>query len=130
MKSHLKHFIFSLLLLAFQADSEEWRCSSDFQSQCQSAGCEVRTGQDFTALSVTMTQEGYLEVCAYSGCWKGEGKVVSLAPFLVVIGENISWADPAGSEPVDILLSLELATSVAIVQAGPFHQPLLCTADE
>src|SRR5688572_29924196 len=72
---------------------------------------------------------GAFLLCAYSGCWEGKGKVVSVSPFLVITLGNVDWSDPnqrvEGRE--DVLIAFGVKDQVAMVKAGSISMPMRCS---
>jgi hypothetical protein len=115
------------MCLAASAGAAEWRCSNNFESQCLAGACSVETVQgSFTPLDIRFDDTGYVEVCAYSGCWRGKGKVIARAPFLTLVGEDVPWSMPAPNDSVNIVISLNAKERVGTLQAGGFVQPFSC----
>ena len=71
-------------------------------------------------------------VCAYSGCWEGQGEVQSTDAFLIISLEDTPWSFPpdriSGAE--DIVIAFDRDDKVAVVKAGEFAHPFLCKASE
>ena len=119
--------VFGLALLGSPAVLADWSCTNDFESGCSGDGCVLLQGEDFTPLSISVSDAGKLTVCAYTGCWEGQGRVLARSPFLVVLGEQLRWNHPGQDNPVDLLLSINLAKSTGALSSPHFDQPLYCT---
>lgn len=104
----------------------DWHCRNDMESACTTSGCHVTTGDDFTPVDVWLQENGGMSICMYSGCWEGQGEVLSRAPYLVVMSKQLVWDSPHKSDNAQALISLELASGVAVMQVAGFHEPLLC----
>jgi len=72
----------------YMAYGAEWDCVNHFESQCTATECVVFTEPDFTPLAVHFSDRGEIDVCAYGGCWRGNGKVLSTHPYLVLSAET------------------------------------------
>ncbi len=115
-----------LALLSSPSVLADWSCSNDFESSCSGDGCVLLQGEDFTPLSISVSDAGELTVCAYTGCWQGQGRVLARSPFLVVLGEQLEWNHPGQDNPVDLLLSINLVKSTGALSSPHFDQPLYC----
>lgn len=108
--------------------AETWHCQNDIEVQCNPKSCSVSEGGKFTPANVSFDSNGKFSVCAYSGCWKGKGKVVSNEPFFVISQKQVDWSDPnrkiEGRE--DILIAVSFTDDIALVKAGELAQPMRC----
>ena len=84
-----------------------------------------------SAMDVSFNSAGEFSVCAYSGCWKGKGKVYSDPPFLVISKAMTEWSfEPnRDSRRADILIAFDSSDQVAMVKAQGFAHPFNCEAD-
>lgn len=113
--------------------ADVWNCRNDVEVQCVSGTCSAETEEgDFTPMSLAFSSTGSFSLCAYSGCWDGEGTVVSTKPFLVITQANAAWSDPSsnGERDADVMIAFDRQDAIAIVKAGAFATPLHCKARE
>lgn len=69
--------------------TETWKCRNDLELSCAKGACEVEPEGTFTPMDVYADTSGALNVCAYSGCWEGVGRVLGDDRFLVLIGRDL-----------------------------------------
>ena len=120
-----------ILLLAFwmaPTPTESWQCRNDLEIRCSAGNCEAEREGDFTPVSVTFDAAGAMRVCAYSGCWEGNGTVVKSGDFVILTGQNLTFSTaPESAEMKEsIVITLDRADRVAVLKAGAFAHPLLC----
>ncbi|WNO09408.1 hypothetical protein [Teredinibacter sp. KSP-S5-2] len=124
---YLKCLLFVLLLSAScVTHAEQWDCVNDFESRCSEDSCRVFEKDNFTPLSVSFSDAGNVDVCAYSGCWQGKGEVLSSEPFLVIVGVGLTWNNPAIDNKENLLLSFNPKTHVAMLNISSFYLPVIC----
>ena len=113
---------------AAKAKPLAYTCSNDIEVQCDIAGCEAKQDSDFTPMHAEFDNAGNLEICAYSGCWKGKAEVWQTKKFLFLSGEQIPFTsgDVRSGHSANIALSVELGDHIAIVKVDAFTQPLFC----
>lgn len=110
------------------AARSHWQCTNDIEVQCASGQCDASTGDDFTPMSITADESGELQVCAYSGCWKGKADTQKTANFLVLTGNDLPFTsgEKETSDTENIAVTIDLNDGIGTVKAGAFAQPLLC----
>lgn len=134
MKAHL---ISSLLILtSITAQAEVWSCRNhDLEIQCGEGKCEsVSANGDsgFTPMDITVADSGAVSVCAYTGCWEGEGKVLRTDDFLVVAGHELPFSTAAESRDMrsNVLVAVDLHDGFGVIKAGGFAHPVRCRKSE
>lgn len=113
------------------AHAEVWNCRNDVEVQCARGACSSEAEQgSFTPMSLAFSSSGSFSLCAYSGCWDGEGTVVLTAPFLVITHVKAEWSDPSsnGERDTDVMIAFDRQDGIAIIKAGGFATPLHCKA--
>jgi|GEM_PF-467773 hypothetical protein len=111
------------------AHAEVWNCRNDVEVQCADGACAAETEEgNFTPMSLAFNSSGSFSLCAYTGCWAGEGTVVATAPFLVITHANAEWSDPSadGERDANVMISFERQDGVAVIKAGGFVTPFHC----
>lgn len=110
------------------ADAEAWQCHSEIEIQCTGSGCEAQQRDSSTPIRVDIDVSASLSVCAYSGCWEGQARHVSLPPFELFIGSGLpfSTAVQNASGVEDIAISIDRSDGIATLKAGAFALPLRC----
>lgn len=120
------------MLLAFcsgMAAAATWNCKNeDMEVYCDPDGCQATLEHDFTPMSVAFNDSGSLSVCAYAGCWEGDGEVLQTKDFLMIAAHGLPfWPAPNGDdERTNIALVLDLHDGVAVLKAGGFSHPVIC----
>lgn len=130
MKTLLMAMLMAMLMAiaAMDAIAATWNCSNpDMEIGCSEGKCEA-TFDAFTPMDVAFNDDGALLVCAYSGCWEGDGEVLKTADFLAIAGHQLSFStDPVpGEMRQDVAILLDLHDNVALLKSGGYAQPLLC----
>ncbi|QSX35294.1 hypothetical protein JYB87_08925 [Shewanella avicenniae] len=126
-------FIVSLALsVSFLTQATSWQCHNDIEVTCHAAGCNavMDSNEQFTPADVSFNDEGNTQICMYSGCWAGKSQILTLSPYLVLLGETLTWNNPADVQQISALISLERASNIAIVQVAGFHEPLICQSTD
>lgn len=108
--------------------TESWHCQNDLEVRCTSEHCEVQEADSYTPMGINFDDSGSMSVCAYTGCWEGDGTVVKSNDFLILTGDGLkfSTAPDSADMSTDIVIVLDRSDNVAIVKAGTFAHPLLC----
>ena len=106
----------------------QWRCSNPVEVQCWEGDCEVKEGEDFTPLDVSFDSAGEVAVCAYSGCWEGQGRVEASDEFLIVTGRRLPFSTAAEDEESreDVAIVLGLSDRLGTLKVGSFAVPIVC----
>ena len=109
---------------AHAAGVKAWHCrNTEFEAQCEGRKCTATT--DFTPLSVRVSSRGAMDVCAYSGCWSGPGKVMKQHGQLVVSAPGLRWAaQPESRER--FLVVIDESDGVGLIKGAGFAMPLSC----
>ena len=115
--------------VALSDDSAEvWSCSVHFESQCSDSTC-VAFGEEDDGnkkpVSALFNEDGYFRICIYTGCYDGKGQVLTTAPFLSIMQEDVEWK---GSNPnkTDVFIVLERKELLGMFKADSFVQPIIC----
>lgn len=119
----------ALAALCGHAQAEVWNCRNDVEVQCARGECDAEAEEGhFTPMSLAFSSTGSFSLCAYSGCWDGEGRVVSTAPFLVITHAKAEWSDPSsnGERDADVMIAFDRQDRIAVIKAGSFATPLHC----
>ncbi len=125
--------IAALATFVSHAHADVWNCRNDIEVQCAGGDCSAETEPgNFTPMSLAFSSTGSFSLCAYSGCWDGEGTVVSTAPFLVITHARAEWSDPSsnGERDADVMIALDREDGIAVIKASGFATPLHCKAQE
>ncbi len=110
--------------------AERWQCSNPaLEVRCAKGQCSSASGDDFTPLSLTADTAGAVELCAYTGCWRGQARVLQVHPWLLLQASDLVFSSaPEQSEMRrDILFLLDPVEGLAYVRADMFAQPLYCS---
>lgn len=115
-------------ILALAADGAQaggWSCrNEDLEITCDWSGC--RASDSFTPMEVHVAGDGTMEVCAYSGCWRGmANQRVQSNRWILLAAENMQWMGSNGGTGAFGLL-LDRETGVAVLNGEGFAQPMLC----
>lgn len=106
--------------------TQSYQCKNDIEVQCTTSRCSSEP-ESFTPMSISFDTSGDVNVCAYSGCWKGHADVSVTAQFIVLTGNNLSFSN--SDDKQSIAITLDLSDNVAVLKVDSFAQPLLCDAN-
>ena len=119
------------LLAAFApAAAETWKCTNpEMEIACADGDCSAQLEHGFTPMDIAFNDEGDIYACAYSGCWEGRGEVHRNGVFLAILARELTWStDPQpGEMREDVAILLDLTDDIALLKAGVFAQPLVCS---
>ena len=120
--------VLGLALACGAVQAQAWHCRNEVEVQCGVDGCSAADEGAFTPMDLAFSADGGLSLCAYSGCWEGNGRVLARAPFLVISATQLPWSDPHGGpdRARDVLVAFDPADRVALVKAGGWALPLQC----
>jgi len=107
------------------AEAAGWSCrNEDLEITCGAEGC--RASDSFTPMEVHVSGEGLMEICAYSGCWRGQANQrVQSNRWILLAAERMEWMGSGRGEGAFGLL-LDRETGVAVLNGEGFAQPMLC----
>lgn len=115
---------FMLLLAAgpgFAATA--WHCrNADLEVTCDDGRCA--SNESFTPLDVTLRTDGHMEVCAYSGCFSGRGKVLRSGRHTFFVGDRL--APQGAGPPMAFVLMVDATDRIGFVKGASFAMPLAC----
>ena len=102
-----------------------WSCrNEDVEVTCSWDGCKA--SESFTPMEVHVSSEGIMEICAYSGCWRGQANQrVSSNRWILLAAERMQWMGSGGGEGA-FALALDRETGIAVLNGEGFAHPMLC----
>jgi hypothetical protein len=115
----------TLTLLSAPIFASSWNCSNkDLEIHCSPDKCEVADG--FTPMSISLNTDGTLSICAYSGCWEGNGMVMKFGNHVLVSGKHLQWT---GTNPgtADFMVAVDTSDNVGFIKGEGFAMPTICT---
>ncbi len=116
------------ILLPSIAEADGWSCrNKDMQISCNSEKCSV--AEDFTPIDVSFDERGSLNICAYSGCWEGRGKVLQSENHLLISGHELRWS---GTTPVkgSFMIAFDKKNNIAVINGETFAMPIVCMIEK
>ncbi len=119
--------LFSIILALFTtyAFSSSWNCRNhDLEIRCNSSKCETSNG--FTPFDISINISGALSICAYSGCWKGKGKVMKSGNHFLISGTKLKWAG-TNTGTANFIVAVDTRDKVGFVKGEGFAMPTTCT---
>lgn len=122
-------------LLSSCEPSIEWYCRNQVEIHCSDGSCSASDPNETSTMTVTFNSSGEFSVCAYSGCWTGDGKVQSFASGFFITLAQAEWNfEPLReSNAADILIAFDESDRIALVKAGTdgsYAHPFTCEARE
>lgn len=112
--------------------AEHWSCQNDdLEIRCAVGVCTaISSGEQngFTPMAIEVADNGKVSVCAYTGCWEGEGKTLGTEDFLVVAGHDLpfSTAPESQAKGMHVVVAVDRHDGFGAVKAGGFAQPIRC----
>lgn len=118
----------ALALAAATMAPEGWRCRNTVEVQCHDGECAALPRDETTPLDVAFSTTGSFIVCAYTGCWQGDGEVLETDSLLSIVQDAVPWSDPSNPDNAqDIAIVFDRGDRTAVVKAGVFVVPLACS---
>ena len=131
----MKYFLVFLFIFSSSAIADDnkpqskfgWLCQNkDFQISCSNGSCDVTSPTDgFTPMEVTF-QNGHMNVCAYTGCWKGTPTIVEDDQIVYAFSHNLKWIHSSDPKPESFQIALNKSTKVAVLNGGGFAHAMHC----
>ena len=102
--------------------------NADLEVTCNEARCIASAEGDFTPMSLAFNDAGSFSLCAYSGCWEGEGRVFSDSRYLHIMARNLAFTPDVNPEPnrQDLAIVLDKTDNIALLKLGHYAQPMPC----
>lgn len=115
------------LLLPTLVLSAEWNCrNQDMEISCSQQKCEA--SEAFTPMEVSVSDFGFIAVCAYSGCWEGKGKVLKSGSHIIISANKLKWSG-ASPNQANFIFGLDKTDNVAVIKGSNFAMPLICSSN-
>lgn len=108
------------------ATAKDWTCrNTDMEVACAKGKCE--RNESFTPMSVELGHAGKLRICAYSGCWEGQGKPTQTAGMLAVIATRMRFVPPnPDADAPAAAVVVDQKDGIGIMKLHGYAQPLVC----
>lgn len=120
----LRIFIVIAILLPLVAEASGWSCkNNDMEISCNQGKCEVT--EDFTPINVDFDEHGSLDICAFSGCWKGKGKVLQSENHLLISGHKLKWIGTVPAKGA-FMIAFDKKNNIAVINGETFAMPVVC----
>lgn len=131
MESFGMRLMIALVFASLSAvgQAETWNCrNADMEIGCSEGRCEATIGHGFTPMGVAFNDDGEVSICAYSGCWEGQGEVTRSELFVSITASNLTYSTDTepGTMRQDAAILLDLSDNIALLKLGTYAQPLVC----
>ncbi|MEO1251691.1 MAG: hypothetical protein AAFW81_05015 [Pseudomonadota bacterium] len=103
-----------------------WRCANNLEVWCVVDGCAAKAEDETTPFDIWLRGDGAFSVCAYSGCWDGEGVMTNTNGRRVWAGDDVAFDSPSGGFSADVTVLMIEREGVGFVRVGGVATPLLC----
>jgi hypothetical protein len=114
-----------LALLSTEVFSSEWNChNKDLEIHCDANKCEASDG--FTPFDISVSTNGLMSICAYSGCWEGKGKVLKSGGHILVSGNKLKWTGNTPSS-ANFMVALDTMDKIGFIKGEGFAMPIICS---
>jgi len=120
---------FILVINTSLALAAEWNCrNNEMEVTCSSEKCELAEAGTFTPMSVSFTDKGKMEVCYYTGCWEGVGKVFSNKNHMIISGYALKLSSGTGGMALgaEFLIALDTKDNVSLIKINGYAMPMPC----
>ena len=104
------------------AAATSWSCRNPIEVGCSAKTCEVAA--DFTAMDISLAENGRVSVCAYSGCWEGKAVVTHRAGFVQFVASRLVFS--SGGSASAMTASIDTRDRIGVIKIGGYAQPIIC----
>lgn len=105
---------------------EAWNCRNQVEVWCTADGCAARPPDEFTPMDVTLSTNGDVSICAYSGCWNGSARVTEADGRRLWTAESLKFSSQPGAVGERATALIIEKDGVGFVRAGGLATPVLC----
>lgn len=106
---------------------ESWSCRNQVEVWCAADGCAAARADEFTPMHITADARGGFSVCAYTGCWEGEGPPLVKDDRLLWTAEGAAFSShPDGGMNADVTLLILKKDGVGFVRVAGLATPVMC----
>lgn len=109
-----------------QRGSWAWSCQATHDIRCSDGDCEIAEDPGVVPVAAYFDASGKVSMCAYSGCWEGNGQIQTSRQFHWVLGENLQWDSPNVDDYTDVFVVVDISTSSGVAKANDFAVPVVC----
>ena len=105
------------------AIARAWQCTNDIEVSCAAQKCTA--SESFTPTSISLQETGRMEICAYSGCWRGRGTVTKSKGAVYFSAPKLKWSGVEKGE-ARAIVALDTLDRLALVKVAGFAMPVHC----
>lgn len=122
----------ALLLAALLSASKSeippdiWRCANNLEVWCTVDSCAAKDEDETTPMDVWLSADGRFSICAYTGCWEGDGVVTNTAGRSLWVADDIEFSSGSGGFSADVSVLMIEREGVGFVRVGAIATPMLC----
>lgn len=108
-----------------------WSCRNQLEVLCDGETCSALGQGEFTPMSVRFDRLGHFAVCAYSGCWEGQGTLLQQDKLWLLSQPKASWTGAPGASPGHSRLAIlfDRVDQMALLKVEAFQLPLRCVLE-
>lgn len=124
--------MFALLLAALLSGSKSevppdtWRCVNNVEVWCSVDSCAAKEEDESTPFAISLRADGKFSVCAYTGCWEGNGTVTNTAGRRLWVADDVAFSSGDGGFTADVSVLVIERDGVGFVRVGGIATPMLC----
>lgn len=119
--------ILILSIFCVAVNAENWQCRNDMEINCADGKCKSKEKDGFTPMSVSFSDTGKMNVCAYSGCWEGTGKVFEDGNFMMLSGQSLKFSTSNSvMARENIAITFDKTDNIGMLKVADFAHPLIC----
>ena len=105
---------------------DTWRCANNLEVWCTVDSCAAKDEDEATPFDVWLRADGKFAICAYSGCWEGEGAVSDTAGRRLWVADDVAFTSGGGGFTADVSFLMIEREGVGFVRVGGIATPMLC----
>ncbi len=102
--------------------------NADLEIGCSDGRCYATPEGEFTPMDLAFNDTGSVSVCAYAGCWSGQGTVQADERYVSIIARNLPFEPDVNDrqQQDDVLIMWDRQDNVALLKLIGYAQPMTC----
>ena len=101
-----------------------WTCRNEqFEISCANGKCDK--ADSFTPMSLSVSDDGRVSACAYSGCWEGRATFAKRSGTFLHISGVFGWTGQS-REKIPLAIVIDRKAKTAAFIGANFVNPMTC----
>ena len=103
-----------------------WQCRNhDLEIACDTKQCTP--AESFTAMDIHLNDiTGHMNICAYTGCWEGRGKVLRERHYIIFTAHHLAFSNIITQIKTSFIIALDTHDHIAVLKGAGYAMPLSC----